>query len=132
MPNPVVVRPEVPVRAELIVAVWLLATLMKGVVPARLMVPLFKVPPVVKVRPLAYTVALTVALSEARLKTALLLRPFVESHGVPETPVQLVLVVFHVPLVAPDQVAVEAWAAVGRSAHVSSAPMEQARADPGA
>ena len=50
--------------------------------------------------PLTNTVPLTVALPDVAVKFAVFDVPLVESHGVPVTPVQLVAVVFHVPLVA--------------------------------
>ena len=50
--------------------------------------------------PLTKTVPLTVALPDVAVKFAVFDVPFVESHGVPDTPVQLVAEVSHVPLVA--------------------------------
>ena len=110
MPVPDLVRPAAAVSTELTVPVMDDATLISGVVPARLMTPLLRLPEALKVMPLVLTVPLTTAAREAVLKTAVSVKPFVESHGVPETPVQLVAELSHVPVVTPDQVPVAAMA----------------------
>ena len=102
VPLPALVNPCVPAKTEPMVA--LADAVIVGVVPARSIVPLETVAVLLKVIPLTYTVPLTNEVAPAVLKMAAPVVPLELSHGVPETPVQLVAVVSQVAFAPPAHV----------------------------
>jgi hypothetical protein len=92
----------VPAKVLVMDSLGVALTEIEGDVPERVIVPplIVKLPEAaVLLIWLAKTVPLTVALPLVAVKLAMLAGPLVKSHGVPVTPVQLLAVVSHVPLV---------------------------------